>query len=69
VGYGKPENDLDLGGSELHLSESEGGIADALGLAEDVADGESICLVLGDYAKYYENRDSSPHGIVPLATK
>jgi len=28
--------------------EGEGGIAEALGLAEDFADGESICVVLGD---------------------
>jgi glucose-1-phosphate thymidylyltransferase len=28
--------------------EGEGGIAEALGLAEDFADGESICVILGD---------------------
>jgi len=28
--------------------EGEGGIADALGLAEDFADGEPICVILGD---------------------
>lgn len=28
--------------------EGEGGIAEALGLAEDFADGQSICVVLGD---------------------
>jgi glucose-1-phosphate thymidylyltransferase len=43
-------NGKDLGLSDLHYAyqEGEGGIADALGLAEDFADGGRICVVLGD---------------------
>ncbi|MGI9014877.1 MAG: sugar phosphate nucleotidyltransferase [Phycisphaerales bacterium] len=39
-----------LGIRELHYTyqEGEGGIADALKLAEDFADGEKICVILGD---------------------
>ena len=43
-------NGKHLGIRDLHYTyqEGEGGIADALGLAEDFADGEKICVVLGD---------------------
>jgi glucose-1-phosphate thymidylyltransferase len=43
-------NGKHLGAKELHYTyqEGEGGIADALKLAEDFADGEKICVVLGD---------------------
>jgi glucose-1-phosphate thymidylyltransferase len=39
-----------LGLRELHYTyqEGAGGIAEALGLAEEFADGEAICLILGD---------------------
>ena len=39
-----------LGIKELHYTyqEGEGGIADALKLAEDFADGDKICVILGD---------------------
>jgi len=39
-----------LGVRELHYTyqEGEGGIADALSLAEDFADGQKICVILGD---------------------
>lgn len=39
-----------LGVRELHYTyqEGEGGIADALSLAEDFADGQRICVILGD---------------------
>jgi glucose-1-phosphate thymidylyltransferase len=43
-------NGKHLGIDELHYTyqEGEGGIADALLLAEDFADGEKVCVVLGD---------------------
>jgi glucose-1-phosphate thymidylyltransferase len=43
-------NGRDFGLKHIHYTyqEAEGGIAEALGLAEDFADGESICVVLGD---------------------
>jgi glucose-1-phosphate thymidylyltransferase len=43
-------NGKHLGVKDLHYTyqEGEGGIADALLLAEDFADGEKICVVLGD---------------------
>lgn len=43
-------NGKHLGVKDLHYTyqEGEGGIADALKLAEDFADGEKICVVLGD---------------------
>ena len=43
-------NGKHLGVEDLHYTyqEGEGGIADALLLAEDFADGEQICVVLGD---------------------
>jgi glucose-1-phosphate thymidylyltransferase len=43
-------NGRDFGLKHINYTyqEGEGGIAEALGLAEDVADGESICVVLGD---------------------
>ena len=43
-------NGKDLGIRDLHYTyqEGEGGIADALQLAEDFADGGKICVVLGD---------------------
>ena len=43
-------NGKKLGIRELHYTyqEGEGGIADALLLAEDFADGDKICVVLGD---------------------
>jgi glucose-1-phosphate thymidylyltransferase len=43
-------NGKHLGIKELHYTyqEGEGGIADALALAEDFADGDKICVVLGD---------------------
>jgi glucose-1-phosphate thymidylyltransferase len=43
-------NGKELGLKDLHYTyqEGEGGIADALRLAEDFADGGSICVVLGD---------------------
>jgi glucose-1-phosphate thymidylyltransferase len=43
-------NGKHLGVKELHYTyqEGEGGIADALLLAEDFADGQKICVVLGD---------------------
>lgn len=43
-------NGKHLGVRDLHYTyqEGEGGIADALKLAEDFADGEKICVVLGD---------------------
>jgi len=44
------EMDIILGLKHINYTyqEGEGGIAEALGLAEDFADGESICVVLGD---------------------
>ncbi len=44
------KNGKDLGVRHLEYAyqEGEGGIADALKLAEDFADGEKICVVLGD---------------------
>ncbi len=44
------KNGKDLGVKHLAYAyqEGEGGIADALKLAEDFADGEKICVVLGD---------------------
>lgn len=43
-------NGKHLGVRDLHYTyqEGEGGIADALQLAEDFADGDKICVVLGD---------------------
>ncbi|HWR36297.1 MAG TPA: sugar phosphate nucleotidyltransferase [Clostridia bacterium] len=43
-------NGRDFGLKRLHYSyqDGEGGIAEALSLAEDFADGEPICVVLGD---------------------
>src|ERR1700720_2352893 len=43
-------NGRDFGLKHLNYTyqEGEGGIADALGLAEHFADGEPICVVLGD---------------------
>jgi glucose-1-phosphate thymidylyltransferase len=43
-------NGRDFGLKHLNYTyqEGEGGIAEALGLAEDFADGHSICVVLGD---------------------
>jgi dTDP-glucose pyrophosphorylase len=34
--------------SKYIYQEGEGGIAEALGLAEDFADGDQICVILGD---------------------
>jgi glucose-1-phosphate thymidylyltransferase len=44
------KNGKDLGISHLEYAyqEGEGGIADALKLAEDFADGEKVCVILGD---------------------
>jgi glucose-1-phosphate thymidylyltransferase len=43
-------NGRDFGLKHIHYTyqEGEGGIAEALGLAEDFADGQSVCVVLGD---------------------
>src|ERR1700736_207467 len=43
-------NGRDFGLKHINYTyqEGEGGIADALGLAEDFADGEPICVILGD---------------------
>src|SRR5713226_9486492 len=43
-------NGRDFGLKHINYTyqEGEGGIAEALGLAEDFADGEAICVVLGD---------------------
>jgi glucose-1-phosphate thymidylyltransferase len=43
-------NGRDFGLKHIHYTyqEGEGGIAEALGLAEDFADGQPICVVLGD---------------------
>src|SRR5215472_17590127 len=43
-------NGKDFGLKRMNYAyqEGEGGIADALRLAEDYADGESICVMLGD---------------------
>ena len=43
-------NGKHLGVKEMHYTyqEGEGGIADALLLAEDFADGDKICVILGD---------------------
>jgi glucose-1-phosphate thymidylyltransferase len=43
-------NGREFGLKHLHYTyqEGEGGIADALSLAEDFANGESICVILGD---------------------
>jgi glucose-1-phosphate thymidylyltransferase len=43
-------NGREFGLKDLHYTyqEGEGGIADALALAEHFADGESICVILGD---------------------
>lgn len=43
-------NGRELGVSELHYTyqQGEGGIADALRLAEDFADGQRVCVILGD---------------------
>src|SRR6202011_192246 len=48
-------NGWDFGLKHINYTyqEGEGGIAEALGLAEDFADGESTCVVLGD--KLIEN--------------
>ena len=44
------KNGKELGVKHLEYAyqETEGGIADALRLAEDFADGESVCVILGD---------------------
>ena len=44
------KNGRDFGLSHINYTyqEGEGGIADALGLCEDFADGEPVCVVLGD---------------------
>ena len=55
--------------------EREGGIAEALGLAEDFADGEPICVVLGDNLIEYnicqaaENFKSQPRGAKVILKK
>jgi len=41
--------------------EREGGIAEALGLAEDFADGGAICVVLGDNLIEYDIRQAREH--------
>src|SRR5260221_6669892 len=43
-------NGHEFGLKHVHYTyqEGEGGIADALGLAEDFADGEPLCVILGD---------------------
>lgn len=43
-------NGRDFGLKHLHYTyqEGEGGIAEALGLAEHFADGEAVCVILGD---------------------
>ena len=54
------KNGKDLGLKELHYTyqDGEGGIADALALAEDFADGGRICVILGDNLLEYSIRDS-----------
>jgi glucose-1-phosphate thymidylyltransferase len=44
------DNGRDFGLKHLNCTyqEGEGGIAEALGLAEDFADGNPICVILGD---------------------
>lgn len=44
---------------EYAYQEGEGGIADALKLAEDFADGERICVILGDNILQYSIRDAA----------
>lgn len=44
----KNGQELGLAHLEYAFQETEGGIADALRLAEDFADGDSICVILGD---------------------
>ena len=44
---------------EYAYQEGEGGIADALRLAEDFADGEKICVVLGDNILQYDIRQAA----------
>lgn len=44
---------------EYAYQEGEGGIADALKLAEDFADGEKVCVVLGDNLLQYGIRDAA----------
>ena len=44
----KNGQDLGIGHLAYAYQEGEGGIADALKLAEDFADGDKICVVLGD---------------------
>ncbi len=42
------DNGRDFGLKHINYTYQEGGIAEALGLAEDFADGEPVCVVLGD---------------------
>ena len=44
----KNGKDLNINHLEYAYQEGEGGIADALKLAEDFADGDKICVILGD---------------------
>ena len=44
----KNGKDLGIGHLEYAYQEGEGGIAEALKLAKDFADGEKICVILGD---------------------
>lgn len=55
------KNGRHLGIRQLRFAyqEGEGGIADALKLAEDFADGGKICVVLGDNLLQYSIRDSA----------
>jgi glucose-1-phosphate thymidylyltransferase len=63
-------NGRDFGLKHIHYTyqEGEGGIAEALGLAEDFADGEPICVVLGDniietnICQAVENFTAQQHG-------
>lgn len=63
-------NGRDFGLKHLHYTyqEGEGGIAEALGLAEHFADGEAICVVLGDniiennICEAVENFKAQKHG-------
>jgi len=50
-------NGRDFGLKHLNYTyqEAEGGIAEALGLAEDFADGDPICVVLGDSLRMRKN--------------
>lgn len=48
LGVLKNGDDFGLNHVEYAYQENEGGIAEALLLAEDFADGESLCVILGD---------------------